>query len=504
MELQMIPTTTARRLGRRQANNAHSNGFRFALTGIILMLILSGCAAVGPDYTPPPTDAPADWHSVTDENGITVAATSSEELAHWWTVFNDPTLTGLIEKATTGNTDLRQAQARLREARARRGISEADRFPTFTASGAASSSKSSKELGSGTIRELYTAGFDAKWELDLFGAKRRALEAADADLEASREDLNDVLVSLLAEVARNYLEVRTYQTRLAIANENLCTREETAALTRQRKATGLASQLEVEQITAVLEQARAQLPALETGLRQAENRLTVLIGEQPGSLTDTLAQPQPIPAVPEQLLVGVPTEVLRHRPDVRRAERQLAAQTARIGVATAALYPDLSLSGSIGLEALTPGRLFNSDAQNSSARAGVSWSVFDFGAIRQNIEIQNAQQEQALINYEGTILTALEEVENSLTAYGREQHRYQSLLRAATATENSFVMARQQYEAGLINFLTVLDSQRSMLSTQDQVANSRSAITANLISIYKALGGGWTSAAAPNMNTQQD
>lgn len=351
---------------------------------------------------------------------------------------------------------------------------------------------------------LYTAGFDAQWELDLFGGKQRAAEAATADFEASREDLLDVLVSLLAEVARNYLEVRTSQARLAIATENLQTRTETEALTRQRLATGLASQLEVEEAVASQAQAQARIPALEESLAQAANRLAVLIGAQPGSLTATLAKPQPIPAVPQQLVIGVPAAVLHHRPDVRSAERQLAAQTARIGEATAALYPDLTLSGSIGLEAFTPGRLFSGSADNSSSHAGLSWPLFDFGAIRQNIAVQNARQEQALGNYEGTILTALEEVENSLTAYDREQRRYQALLRAEKATKNSFAIARQQYQAGLASFFTVLDSQRSLLTIQDQVATSRSTVTANLISLYKALGGGWTSFAATGEKDQQD
>ncbi|MDH5298618.1 MAG: efflux transporter outer membrane subunit, partial [Desulfobulbaceae bacterium] len=433
--------------------------------------------------------------------GVKVSAVAPLELARWWKVFDDPVLTRLVEQAEAGNTDLRQARARVREARARRGISRAARFPAIDMSGSAASSHSSEETGSGATRELYAAGFDASWELDLFGAKRRAEEAAAADLDASQEDLHDVLVSLLAEVATNYLEVRTYQARLAIARGSLNTREETAGLIGQRQATGLASGLEVEQTIASLEQARAQLPALESGREQAANRLAVLLGRQPGALAADLADLQPIPAAPEQLVVGVPAEVLRHRPDVRRAERQLAAQTARIGVATAALYPDLSLSGSIGLEAFVPERVFNSRSRNSSARAGLSWALFDFGAIRRNIEVQNALQEQALGKYQGAMLTALEEVENFLTAYDREQQRYQALGRAAAAEENALALARQQYTAGLVDFLTVLDSQRSLLTLQDQVATSRSAITGNLISLYKALGGGWSSLAAADKET---
>ena len=475
------------------------HGFPWVMLGFILIALFSGCAAVGPDYQPPAATAPTTWH-----NDATSGSPASEELAQWWTTLNDPQLNTLIQLAMTGNTDLRQARARVREARARRGISRADRFPSLDASGSASSSKSSKETGSGTSRELYSAGFDASWELDLFGGKRRAEEAAQADLDASNEDFHDVQVTLLAEVARNYLEVRSYQARLAIATKNIVSREETTALIQQRFETGITSQLTVEQAVTSLEQARSQLPALESGLDQAANRLAVLLGRPPGDLAAELAEPTPIPTAPERLAIGIPADVLRQRPDVRRAERQLAAQTARIGVATAALYPNFSLTGSIGLEAYTPSRLFNSDAASSSARAGLSWPVFHFGAIRQNIEVRNAIQEQALINYEGVILAALEEVENSLGAYDRELRRNKSLALAATSAANSLDIARRQYDAGLVNFLTVLDSQRSQLSLQDQLATSRSAIITNLIALYKALGGGWTSLATPSDENQQE
>ena len=485
-------------------SRSHSRPRTSMLLAAALPLLVTGCMTVGPDYAPPTPNAPASWHAIAGRQGITESVATPAALSNWWTVFNDPVLTGLIQQAATGNTDLRQARARVREARARHGISRADRLPALTAGASAASSKGSEEAGSGASRELYAAGFDAAWELDIFGGKRRAEEAAAADLEASEADLRDVLVSLLAEVARNYLEVRTLQTRLAIAADNLQAREETAALTRQRLESGLIAEIEVEQAVASLEQARSQIPTLEADLGQAANRLAVLLGEQPGSLANVLAERQPIPIAPDRLVIGIPAAVLNHRPDVRRAERQLAAQTARIGEATAALYPDLSLAGSIGLEALAATRLFNSAARTASARAGLNWSLFDFGAIRQNIEVQNARQEQALGNYEGAILTALAEVENSLTAYDREQRRHLALTRAAAAAENGFALSRQQYEAGMIPFLTLLDSQRTLLAIQDQVATSGSAITANLITLYKALGGGWTPPAPQTDKDQQD
>ncbi len=474
------------------------------MLGSILLILLPSCMTVGPNYTPPKASSPDSWHSTMGQKGITIASTSADELAHWWTLFNDPVLTRLIAQATADNTDLRQAQARVRESRARRGISHARRFPTLTANGKTSKSQSSKETGSNATRELYSASFDAGWELDLFGGKRRTEEATQADLAASGEDLHDVLVSLLAEVARNYVELRSDQTKLNIAQKDIAAREESAALTLQRVTTGLAAQQEMEQAITSLEQARAQLPSLETNLHQTKNRLAVLLGAPPGSLGAELGKTCPIPTPPEHIVVGVPAEVLRHRPDVRRAERELAAQTARIGQATAALYPNFSLSGSIGLDAFTPARLFNSSARSSSAQAGISWSIFDFGAIRQNIEVQNARQEQALGKYEGTILSALAEVENAITAYANEQQRCQSLTLATASAQKSLQLAEQQYKVGLVNFFTVLDSQRTWLSLQNQLAGSHAAIATNLISLYKALGGGWTSLATTNKNSKQD
>ncbi len=464
---------------------------------LAFLMLLTGCAAVGPDYQPPVAKVPAGWHSATTPAGVTVTATSPEALAHWWTVFNDPLLTRLTKEAVAGNTDLRQAQARLREARARWGASHADRFPTVDLNGSTTRSHGNEETGSGTTHTLYSASFDAKWELDLFGGNRRAEEAAKADFEASVEDRNDVLVSLLAEVARNYVDLRATETRLDIARQGVASREDTLTMVEQRLASGLATELDRQQAVTNLEQARAQIPGLETDLAQAKNRLAVLLGKPPGALAEEFAAPGPVPEAPAEIVIGVPADTLRHRPDVRRAERQFAAQTARIGEATAALYPDLSLSGSIGLDALSPSHLFYHTARSSAVGAGLNWPLIDFGAIRRNIEVQNALQEEALGNYEGTVLSALEEVENGLTAYASEQEHCQALTRATAAAANALALARAKYTAGLSDFLTVLDSQRTLLTLQDQLAASRSTIATNLISLYKALGGGWATQPAP-------
>jgi len=413
-------------------------------------------------------------------------------MAGWWMTLKDPALTSLIQRAVTGNLDLKEARSRVREARARRGISAAERFPTLDVKGSAVSSYSGKDTGSGDRRELYAAGFDANWELDVFGGIRRSVEAAQADLERSQEDYHDVMVSLLAEVALNYVEVRTSQTRLEVAEKNLETQAETYELTVFRFEAGLASALDMELAKYNMENTRSKIPSLRINLEGAQNRLAVLLGIHPGALHEDLSVRKPIPVPPLEITVGLPAEVLRRRPDIRRAERMLAAQTARVGVAAAERYPKFSLSGSIGLEALSFGDLFSTKNRKDSIGPSFSWNIFDAGAIRKNIEVQDALQEQALIQYEAAVLNALEDVENALVAYAQDQYRRQSLTQATQAAERAVDLALKQYSSGIIDFQDTLEAQRSLLSFQDQLAESDGAVTSNLISLYKALGGGWT------------
>ena len=477
---------------------------RFILSGpglIVLSVLLAGCTTVGPDYVPPEVSAPAQWTAELN-NGLMTKDADLEALAHWWSTLDDPMLTGLVERAVENNLDLRQAKARVREARARRGISKAALFPTVDAGASARTSRSSKETGSGEERQLYAAGFDAAWELDVFGGKRRAVEAADAQLQASEEDLRDVLVTLTAEVALNYVEVRSFQARLSVEEANLAAQTETYNITQWRYQAGLTTELDVEQARYNLAQTRAAIPSLQTGLQQAKNRLAVLLGQPPGSLEDALGARKPIPVTPLEVAVGVPADALRRRPDVRRAERQLAAQTAEVGVATADLYPKFSLSGSIGVEALSLDNLFSADSRTHSGSALFSWPIFDAGAIRRNIEVQSSLQEQALCQYEAAVLTALEDVENAIVAYAKEQQRRASLAEGARAAQNAVDLAQTQYASGLIDFNNVLIAQRSLLSLEEQLAVSEGQVTANLISLYKALGGGWTALAAENAKQQ--
>ena len=453
--------------------------------------ILTACTAVGPDYKPPNPKTPAKWH-VEPQDGLTAGTLDIQFLSGWWSALDDATLSQLMNAALSANLDLKKAVARVREARARRGIQQAGQFPSLDVAGSVTQSRSSANSGIGLTRELYQTGFDAAWEMDVFGGKRRSVEAAEADLQSAVEDRYAAMVSLTAELALNYVDVRTFQARQAAAEANLKIQEETVDIINARYQAGLDTELAVQQARYNLESTRAQLPSLRVGLSAAQNRLALLTGQPPGSVHGVLNQHAPIPAPPLSVVVGVPAEALRNRPDVRKAERDLAAQTARIGVATADLYPKFRLSGAIGLEATEFNNWFQSSSRSWSYGPGVSWNLFDAGAIRQNIEVQSALQEQALIQYESVILSALEEVENALLSFVQEQLRRESLAAATEAAQSAVKLAQDQYTAGIVDFSTVLDAQRSLLSFQDQLTQSEGTVTADLVRLYKSVGGGWT------------
>lgn len=464
------------------------------LPGLLLMavtvLILSACATVGPGYVSPDPKAPAAWNTKL-KDGLKAQAIDYETLAQWWNTLKDPVLTDLVVQSVKGNLDLKLARAKVRESRARRGLSRADQYPSLDVSGSATNRRSSANSGTGRETDLYKAGFDAGWEIDIFGGVRRSVEAADADLAASEESLRDVLVSLTAETVRNYVEARMYQTRLAVAEANLKAQEKTYELIVSRFEAGLSDELAVQQARYNLEDTRSWIPPLRTGLEGAKNRLAVLTGRSPGALHALLDPRAPIPVTPPTVAVGVPAETVRQRPDIRKSERELAAQTARIGIATADLYPKFRLAGSIGLESLESANFFESASRFWGIGPSVSWKIFHAGAIRKNIEVQSALQEQYVIAYEAAVLGALEEVENALTAYAEEQLRRERLLSAVGAARRAEELSQDQYQAGLVDFSNVLDAQRSLLSLEDQLAQSDGSITNNLVSLYKALGGGW-------------
>lgn len=462
---------------------------------LAIVFCLAGCKAVGPDYKPPQTQLSKAW-STPLSDGLSGAAIGVETVERWWLVFNDPVLAELIDQASRNNLDLKQAEARVRQARAQRGIASAALFPSLGVNAAASRSRSSKEAGSGSTSVFYSTGLDASWELDLFGGKRRALESSTASLQASEESLHDVQITLLSDVALNYVEIRSYQELLQITESSVGIRGDTYNLARWRREAGLTTQLDVDQAHLSLEQARAQIPSLRANLEQAKNRLAVLLGKAPGALNEVLSKPGPVPVAPEEVAVGMPADLLRRRPDIRMAERQLAASTAQIGVAKAQLYPGFSLAGTLGLESVEFANLYTASARAAQGVAKAAWTLFDGGAIRQNIKVQTAKQEEALSYYEATVLTALRDVENALVGYANEQIRAQTLADAVKSGQSAFDLARDQYSSGLVSFQTVLDTQQALLAAQDELAISQAKVTSNLISLYKGLGGGWTSTQA--------
>lgn len=463
------------------------------------LLMAAGCT-VGPDYKRP-TDVPAPsvWASPTTRptsvptSQVSVPSTQTVTAARWWTRFNDPTLDQLIDESIKSNLDVKQSEARIREARAARGITSAGLYPNVGSSAQMSRSRASAVGTGADIKpgNFYQAGFDASWEIDVFGGTRRGIEAADADIIAAVEDRRDVLVSLTAEVATNYLDLRGFQRRIAIAKNNLGLQQHNADLTRRRFDAGVVSGLDVANAEAQMAATSSQIPVLEQSARQAIYSLSVLLGKEPGALTPELSTDSPIPTTPPAVPVGLPSDLLRRRPDIRRSEAQLHAATARVGIATADLYPKFSLTGSFGTEGRKAKDLGNWDNRFWNIGPSVSWPVFDAGRIRSSIAVQNAITEQAVLTYTQTILTALADVENALTAYAKEQQHREALVRTVVAYRRALDLATRLYNNGQTDFLNVIAAQGSLFSAEDSLVQSDRTVAANLVALYKALGGGW-------------
>jgi len=495
------------------------------ILSLAILTSVSACT-VGPNYAPPQELPPDAWFEfavspTTRPEGSATGPTSRPTSVltrgpipvAWWTTFHDPKLDDLIIRAARSNLDLRRAQSRIVEARAQRRVTAADAYPELNTSGSYTHSRagfagigggaaggsttgggSSNSATSGSSAgefDLFQAGFDASWEIDVFGRVRRSVEAADADIQAAIEDRRDVMVSLLAEVARNYVELRGFQQQTRIARENLVSQRETLGVTKQRLERGLATSLDTARAQAQVATTASQIPSLDASARQAAHRLAVLLGLQPQALADELLREAVIPTPPPSVPVGIPAELLRRRPDIRRAERQLAALTARVGVATADLYPRFALSGSLGLQSADFGSLFNYASRIYSIGPSISWPIFDAGRIRANIEVTNAQQEGALLAYQQTVLTAYRDVEDALIMYTRELERRNTLAAAAAANQQATNLANELYTAGRTDFLSVLQAQRDLFQSQDALVQSDRLVSSNLIALYKALGGGW-------------
>jgi NodT family efflux transporter outer membrane factor (OMF) lipoprotein len=518
---------------------------RLLIATAVLAAALSGCT-VGEDYSPPRVVSSGGWAELAQPLPATrptelpsSATTRPVSVAEWWTTFSDPALNELIAQAIRSNHDLRLAESRIREARGQRGVVAGRLYPQVNADGtylhsrvsetgvpipgasvsgggqlpditprrppasgnraAGDGSSSGGSGGSGTSSifgfgrdfDLFQIGFDAAWEVDVFGGTRRSVEAAEADIAARVEDRRSVLVSLMAEVARNYLELRGAQRQLAIARDTLGAQQRTLQLTQDRRQAGVATDLDVARATSQVATTAATIPGFNARARAAIHRLGVLVGREPSALSEQLNPVGPVPGVPAEVPVGLPSELLRRRPDVRRAERELAAATARTGAATADLFPRFALTGNVGLQSLSPDKLFRGESVYSAIGPSINWPIFDAGRIRSNIQVQTERQEQALIRYQQAVLQALQDVEDALTNYASEQIRRQSLAEAVAADRRAVDVAQDRYRQGVVDFLTVLDAQRSLFRTQDALAESDRIVSTNLVALYKALGGGW-------------
>lgn len=451
--------------------------------GACVLLALCGCASVSSRTdVPVAVDVPAAW-------SIAGAAAPAGESAHtqWWSRFHDPLLSGLLTQSLEANTSVKAAQAALRQARALRDVAAAGLLPSVGASGSAQHSTSGRHDSSNSFR----AGLDASWEPDLFGANRSALDASESGALASAASLGDVQVSIAAEVALAYIALRNAQARLAIARENLASQQEILQITQWRLQAGLVTSLEAEQARAGTEQTLAQLPALQSAIEQSSHALAVLTGRSPAALSDVLAAPGPVPQAAEDLALSLPAETLRQRPDVRAAEHRVAAAAARVSQAEAARLPSFRLSGSLGLSALTLGSLTHGASVVSAFLAGVSMPVFDGGAARARIRAEEAALDQATAAYEAALLSALKDVEDALIALRSDRQRLSHLKNAAEAAGNAALLARHRYGSGLVDFQVVLETQRTQLNTQEGVANAGADVSAGLVRLYKALGGGW-------------
>ncbi len=419
----------------------------------------------------------------------------------WWKSFNDPLLDSLIDRLVKSNLDVRVAAARVREARAQYRIASAALGPSVGATGSYARQKQSENqpiIGSLPLpanvpfeNDYYQTGFDAAWEIDIFGGSRRAAEAGKADLAAAEFGLQQAWITLASEMACNYVDLRGNQHRLAIVCKNVRAQEEALAITQERFKNGLTTDLDVQQAATLLATTRSEVPVLETQVEFCVHRLGILIGKPPGALREELSIAKPVPVVSSGVPVGLPSELLLRRPDIRMAERQLAAATARIGVATADLFPKFSLTGMAGFQSVSTSDWFTKGSSFWSVGPTVQWRIFDSGRIRANIRVQDARQEQALAVYEQTALNAFEEVENSLVAYAKEQERRRTLEEAVRSSADSLHLAQQLYTNGLASFLNVLDAERSSYRAEDALAQSQSAVSRHVIALYKALGGGW-------------
>ena len=486
-------------------------------TTIVAALLLAGCTVVGPDFTAPTAESGKSWFdSLHKKPRPPLSVPVAEPVdPNWWTLFNDPVLTALEKRVAAGNLDIQAAAFRLAESRAQLGLAEAAQLPTSHFNGAYTRQKASNNgqfvlapnalgangasgstaggLGARKLNafDVFQVGFDAAWEIDLWGGVKRSVESASALVAASNEARRALLLSTLAEVARDYIALRGTQTQLRIARDNAKTARQSLNLTRLRAAGGVTTDLDVANASAQLRNITSQIPRLEQREASEINALSFLLGQPPNALRAELETAKPVPPVPPRVPVGVPSELARRRPDIRQAEAQLHAATADIGVAVADFYPTVKIGGSIGLQATQFARMFDLNSTLYAAGPGISFPLFDGGRLKATLHFRAAAHHAAAINYEKTVLGAWHEVDNALTAYASEQARRDELLLAEGDNRHALGLAQSRYQQGVADFLAVLDAERNLLATQQQLADSTTTISSNLVALYKALGGGW-------------
>jgi NodT family efflux transporter outer membrane factor (OMF) lipoprotein len=458
---------------------------------------------VGPDYIKPTAPEPQGWLESADSK----IESKSADFSSWWTVFNDPTLNALVQNAYEQNLTLQATGIRILQARAQLGIAIGEQYPqTQQSTGDATAERTSRNLPNAANSErfayVYDVGFDVAWELDFWGKFRRAVQSGIADLQASIADYDDNLVFLTSEVARVYITLRTSEERLAVAYDNVRIQTESLRLAQAQFDAGAVTELDVFQSKGQLRTTEAAIPGFENDIRQAKNALAILLGKLPGEIDVMLAGPGHIPMLPVEVAVGIPAELLRRRPDIRLAERQLAAQSAQIGVAKADLFPHFSLFGSIGYTtagSTSPpqsrnaglGDLFEGRSFGYSVGPSFSWDLFNYGRITNSIRVEDARFQELAVDYENTVLQAVQEVEDAMSAFLRTQDQVAFLSDAVAAYKNSVNLSTRQYKEGMVDFQRVLDAQQNLVQQQDNLVTTTGDVGLNLISLYKALGGGW-------------
>jgi len=473
-----------------------------AIGALGILLLVGGCTKVGPDFVKPDAPIAEQW----TETGELQLIPTENDHEDWWEAFKDPVLNKLVNEAYNQNLTLQIAGLRIVEARAQLGLAAGSAWPQQQQAtlGAAYSKPSDNTAGSAFLTDTwnYNTGLQIGWEVDFWGKFRRGIESADAALLASIADYDTVLVSLTADVANTYVVIRTFQERLAIARENVKIQERSLNIADVRFRNGATTELDVQQAKTLLFNTQASIPALEAGLRQSENALSILLGMPPGKIQQMLGQDGKIPAPPTEVAIGIPADLLRRRPDVRGAELQAAAQSALIGVAKADFYPSVALLGSIGLSATEAsnttasgksgiGEWFTSNSLTYMGGPSVTWNIFNYGQISNNVRTQDARLQQLLVNYQNVVLQAAQEVEDSTVGFVRTQEQERYLSQSVTSALRSVDLAVIQYRDGAVDYTRVLNSQQSLITQQDQATVTRGQIAQNLVGMYRALGGGW-------------